>query len=186
VAKIYKISSRGNTWEVLGNNTKQVKEYIAAKFGMKQVPKGTVVEKIGLTKETVTSVTVRTSDTSEPAPSSTTLEAGIKAARNVRKKRSNAASKEERDFAKREEIKKDTIFINGGKSISVRKSLATKLTKKVSFCNCEIVYKIGSGDYQWAYIGEDTLHEMRRGTIVWIHNDHTETNKNIKLLEEAK
>ena len=186
MAKIYTISSRGNTWEVLANNTKQVKVYVAKKFGMKQVPKGTVIEKTGLTKEQVETVTVKEGSVSPSEPSTSIANAALKAARTVLKNRSNKASREDREFDKREKIKKDTIFVNGGKAIAVRKSLATKLSKKVSFCNCEIVYKIGNGDYQWAYIGEDTTHEIKRGATVWIYIDHSESNKNIKLLEEAK
>jgi hypothetical protein len=54
--KIYKITSRGKTWEQVADNASQVKKLIAARFGMHKMPKGTVVEKIGLTKEKTVAV----------------------------------------------------------------------------------------------------------------------------------
>lgn len=50
MAKIYKITSRGKTWEQVANNASEIKQLVAAKFGMKKMPKGTQVVKVGLTK----------------------------------------------------------------------------------------------------------------------------------------
>ena len=50
MAKIYKITSRGKTWEQVANNAAEIKQLVAAKFGMKKMPKGTQVVKVGLTK----------------------------------------------------------------------------------------------------------------------------------------
>lgn len=51
MAKIYRITSRGSTWEQVANNTAEIKAAVASKFGMKKIPKGTVIAKIGLTKD---------------------------------------------------------------------------------------------------------------------------------------
>jgi hypothetical protein len=51
MAKVYKITSRGSTWEQVANNASEVKAAVAAKFGMQKVPKGTVITKIGLSKD---------------------------------------------------------------------------------------------------------------------------------------
>lgn len=67
MAKIYKITSRGKTWEQVANNASEIKQLVAAKFGMKKMPKGTQVVKVGLTKGKADSSPVKPSKRSGKA-----------------------------------------------------------------------------------------------------------------------
>ena len=54
MAKVYRVTCRGETWEQVANNAAEVKSAVASKYGMKKMPKGTTVAKIGLAKGKVT------------------------------------------------------------------------------------------------------------------------------------
>jgi len=46
--KLYEVTCRGSKWQVEAPNASSVKHQVAVKFGMKKMPKGTVITKLGL------------------------------------------------------------------------------------------------------------------------------------------
>jgi hypothetical protein len=216
MAKLYKVTipagqPAAGTHEVVAANEKAVRNLICKDTKRQRIPWGTSIDKIGLTKDSITtsifSMANKKTKTNKPSSkpskalkkskSSTVNDVSRVPKRRgrppkVKKEITESLEKAEKASKRREaankkaeekeiETKKDTIRFHG---YSLRKSEVTKIPRKTEFNNCTmVVCDTDFKNMKFVCLGEDFYQTFGRGTLAWIICDRDPKNANIKALE---
>lgn len=174
--------SGGGRFEVVSPNESHVKRLICSSLKKDRVPKGTTIQKIGLSKGSISSSLVN-----KTTPKKEDVVDSLRARSKKPKKREAHIHIEKIVEKEKEEIQKKKLLEDAEYynyfGIELRKDEMIKLKSKMDFSNCTL-YVLEDNDVQLLFIGEESVATLSRGTTFWLYLDHTTDKKYITELQK--
>ncbi len=194
MSKVYEVTipshSGGGKYRITAKNETRVKEMICEKLGRDRVPKGTIINKIGLSKVSKESSENKTEPPVEPQEQEDSLKKRSIKNIDVNEKKKVKLVKDLKPYEKKvyieqkkeekEQKEQENCYYLDGLYLKYENQV--KLKSKMDFHDAVLYYVEEDGKVCFCYVGEESILSLKRGTKLWLYIDYTKDKVNEKEL----
>jgi hypothetical protein len=201
--KIYKVQlplhCGGKSYELVCSNELSVKNLICSTLKRDRIPKGTVIEKVGLTKKPATRLIEKSLETKNKIKVAKVVEEVEEIVDSLRSRAKNKKSKvisstdkdisdrleliaiEKKQLQEKKELEESKYY--NYKGIQLYKDDMITLKKDINLSNC-IVFIYDNDVLEYHGIGDGAILSLKRGTNMWLYVDDSIDKSNLNRLSK--